>query len=445
MWDIVRQRIEEILWSPQANSSNILVRTALRWARFPYALIRDAMRGELTLRAMSLVYTTLLAIVPLIAFSFSVLKAFGIHKQVQPLLYSFLQPLGDEGIKLTDQIISFVDNTRGVALGSVGLALLIYTVISMVQKIEEAFNFVWQVQRTRSLARRFSEYLSVIIIAPVLMATALGLKGTVENTVFAKWLLNLPAINETVIVLGFFMPYLLVILTFSFIYGLIPNTTVSFRAAILGGLVGGATWSMVGAVFASFVGASTRYEAIYSSFAIPLFALIWLYISWLVVLLGARVSYYYQYPEYLRRGRKHIELTNRLRERLALALMYLVGEEFRHERPHWTTNSLAKHLGMPALDLSKVIEPLKKNNLLVATDEGVLMPGRDTESIQLAEILNAVRHDPSEAGVFKSASIQRVDDIIADVESAAGDHLAQRTLSSLIDSPETTEQAQLPG
>ncbi|MBT8132828.1 MAG: YihY/virulence factor BrkB family protein, partial [Gammaproteobacteria bacterium] len=348
MWDIVRQRIEEILWSPQSNSSNILIRTALRWMRFPYALVRDAVRGELTLRAMSLVFTTLLAIVPLIAFSFSVLKAFGIHRQVQPLLYSFLQPLGAEGVELTDQIIGFVDNTRGVALGSVGLALLIFSVISMVQKIEEAFNFVWQVQRTRSLGRRFSEYLSVIIIAPVLMATALGLKGTVENTAFAKWLLNLPAISETVIILGFFMPYMLVILTFSFIYGLIPNTTVSLRAALLGGLVGGTTWSLVGAAFASFVGASTRYEAIYSGFAIPLFALIWLYISWLVVLLGARVSYYYQNPEYLRRGHKYIELTNRLRERLALALMYLVGKEFRHERPHWTTNSLAKHLGMPA-------------------------------------------------------------------------------------------------
>ncbi|MDH3645631.1 MAG: YihY/virulence factor BrkB family protein [Gammaproteobacteria bacterium] len=433
MWEIIRQRTEEALWNPRADNAPALLRMATRLARFPYALIRDSLRGELTLRAMSMVYTTLLAIVPLIAFSFSVLKAFGFHKEVQPYLYHFLQPLGPQGVQLTDQIIAFVDNTRGVALGSVGLALLIYTVVSMVQKIEEAFNFVWQVQRTRSLGRRFSEYLSVIIIAPVLMATALGLKGTVENTAFAQWLLDIPAINDTVLLTGQFMPYLLVILAFSFLYGFIPNTRVTFKASLLGGVVGGLTWSLVGAAFASFVGASTKYQAIYSSFAIPLLALIWLYISWLVVLLGARVSYYYQHPEYLRRGRKRVELTNRLRERLALLLMYFVGDEFRREKPHWTTNTLANHLEIPADALAKIIGPLENHNLLVTTKDGVLMPGRDTENIELAQIINAVRHDSSEAQVLKSSSVERVDQIVTDIENAVGEHLANRSLRDLID------------
>ncbi|MDH3589459.1 MAG: YihY/virulence factor BrkB family protein [Gammaproteobacteria bacterium] len=433
MLDIIRQRIEEALWNPRVENAPLLLRMATRAARFPYALIRDAARGELTLRAMSLVYTTLLAIVPLIAFSFSVLKAFDFHKQVQPILYTFLLPLGPHGVKLTDQVIQFVDNTRGVALGSVGLALLIFTVVSMVQKIEEAFNFVWQVQRTRSLGRRISEYLSVIIIAPILMATALGLKGTVENTAVAKWLLDIPAISDTVLFFGQFMPYLLVILAFSFIYGFVPNTPVTVRASFFGGVVGGLTWSLVGALFATFVGASTKYQAIYSSFAIPLFALIWLYISWLVVLLGARVSYYYQHPEYLRRGRKRIELANRLRERVALTLMFFVGGEFRREKPHWTTNSLASHLGLPADDLAKIIAQLEKRNLLVTTELGVLMPGRDTETIGLSQILDAIRHDASEGYVLKSSSVERVDDIVADIENTVTTHLSGRNLRDLIE------------
>lgn len=432
MLDTIRQRIEETLWDPRIENAPWLMRTATRTARFPYALARDAARGELTLRAMSLVFTTLLAIVPLIAFSFSVLKAFGFHKQVQPLLYTFLQPLGEQGIELTDQIIQFVDNTRGVALGSVGLALLIYSVISMVQKIEEALNFVWQVQRTRSLGKRFSEYLSVIVIAPILMAAALGLKGTVQNTAFAQWLLDIPAISETMLFAGNFLPYLLIILAFTFIYGFMPNTRVTFRASLLGGLVGGLTWSLMGALFASFVGASTKYQAIYSSFAIPLLALIWIYISWLIVLLGARVSYYYQHPEYLRRGRKQIELTNWLRERLALSLMYLIGDEFRSASPHWTTNSLANHMGIPAADLAKVIVPLEKHNLIVATEQGMLMPGRDTESIGLEQILNAIRHDPSEDQVLRSGTVAPVDKMLAEMETAVSQHLKNRNLRDLI-------------
>ncbi len=437
MLDAVRQHIEEFLWNPRAEEAPPL-RVLLRILRFPYALVRDAARGELTLRAMSLVFTTLLALVPMIALSFSVLKAFDFHRQVQPILYRFLQPLGDEGAKLTDKIIQFVDNTQGVALGTLGLALLIYSVISMVQKIEESFNFVWQVRRIRSLGRRFSQYFSVIIIAPVLMATALGLKGTVENIGFVSWLLDVPGINETVLVLGQFMPYLLVSLAFAFMYGFIPNTTVSIRAALVGGVVGGLTWSLTGAAFASFVSASTKYQAIYSSFAIPLLALIWLYLSWLIVLLGARVSYYFQHPEYLRRGRRQIDLTNRLRERLALTLMFLVGDEFRRERPHWTTNSLASHLGIPADDLVRVIRPLEARSLLLSTDDGVFMPGRDTEMIQLTEILDAVRHDASERHALRSSSVDRIDEIIADIENAAKERLGGKSLLDLIEktSPE---------
>lgn len=440
MIERIRQRVENVLWDPRVPTTSWPMRFMARLTRFPYALVRDALGGELTLRAMSLVYTTLLAIVPLIAFSFSVLKAFDFHRQVQPLLYSFLAPLGDEGINLTNQVMEFVENVQGVALGSLGLALLIWTVVTMIQKIEEAFNYVWQVQRPRSIGRRFSEYLSVILIAPVLLATALGLKGTAENTSIARWLLDIDVISDGVIFFGQFMPYLLIVGAFSFLYGFIPNTRVRITSALVGGLAGGLTWSFVGALFASFVSASTRYQAIYSSFAIPLLALIWLYISWLIVLLGARVSYYYQHPEYLRRGRDRIKLTNRLRERLALAVMYYVGQEFRNERPHWTVNTLATHLGIPADSLAEIIHQLESRRLLVVTEDDVMLPGRDTECLPLNDIIDAVRRDPSERQLIKGTSLQRVDHVVAEIETAVDEHLAGRSLRDLIENPSTTAQ-----
>ena len=112
-----------------------------RILRYPYGLIRDILRGDLTLRAMSLVYTTLLSVVPLLALSFAVLKGFGFHRELEPVLYTFLEPLGDRGYELTGQIMAFVDNVRGDVLGSLGLIFLLYTTISMIQKVEEIVQF----------------------------------------------------------------------------------------------------------------------------------------------------------------------------------------------------------------------------------------------------------------------------------------------------------------
>src|SRR5690606_8857192 len=150
--------------------------------RYPYASLRDVGRGDLTRRAMSLVYTTLLSVVPLIALSFSVLKGLGYHRELEPMLYSFLEPLGERGYQLTAQIMEFVDNVRSGVLGSLGLLFLLYTVISMVQKVEESFNFVWRVDQPRSFGRRFSEYLSVMVVGPALIVAALGLIAALGNT-----------------------------------------------------------------------------------------------------------------------------------------------------------------------------------------------------------------------------------------------------------------------
>ena len=110
----------------------------------------------LTLQAMSLVYTTLLSLVPLIAVSFSVLKGFGVHNQVEPMLSSVLAPLGDKGAEITSKIIEFVENTKAGVLGSLGLVLLFYTVVSLIQKIERSFNFTWRISKPRPFAQRFS-------------------------------------------------------------------------------------------------------------------------------------------------------------------------------------------------------------------------------------------------------------------------------------------------
>ncbi len=160
---MLHERVERLLF----DRHHLPVKTAnwlLDVLRYPFALVRDLLTGELNLRAMGLVYTTLLSLVPLAAFAFAVLKGLGVHRDLEPLIYEFLRPIGVRATELTAQFMTFVDNVRGDVLGSVGLAFLLYTVISTIQKLEEAFNFAWHVERPRSIMRRVSEYLSLMVV-----------------------------------------------------------------------------------------------------------------------------------------------------------------------------------------------------------------------------------------------------------------------------------------
>jgi membrane protein len=420
--------MREFLWAPPG-TGEFLERAARRLAQFVYAISRDVADGQLTLRAMGLVYTTLLSLVPLMAFSFSVLKGFGVHRQIEPLLYNFLEPLGEKGEEITRHIIGFVDNINGGVLGGVGLAVLLYTVISMVQKVEESFNYVWQVDKSRSIGRRFSDYLSVILIGPVVMVTAMGITASVSSFSLVQRVAAIEPFGTGLVLAGKLTPYVLVVLMFTFVYAFVPNTKVRLRAALIGGLAAGVIWGFTGQIFARFVVGSTRYAAIYSSFAIAILALIWLYANWLILLIGAQISFYVQYPRYLRTGHETVELGSIQRERLALEIMYLAGQAHRSAGTI-TAEELIQHIGLPGRSIEPVALALERAGLLVRTDEGHVMPGRDTDTIPLADVLAAVRA-PIEEGLLRADP--PVDALLEKVRGTIEQELDGRTVRDLTD------------
>lgn len=435
MIDAILSRTERFLWDPQLAEAKGPVRFLVNLLRYPYALIRDVLthQGQLTMRAMSLVYTTLLAVVPLLAFSFSILKAFNVHKGIEPLLFHFLQPLGEKGTELTDRVIMFVDNVSGGLLGSVGLLFLLYTVISMVQKVEESFNYVWQVERPRSFGRRFSEYLSVILIGPVLMVFAIGFTATIRSTTLVEKLSNIEPFGTTIVLVGNIAPYVLVIFVFTFLYTFMPNTRVRIQSALVGGITAGIAWAATGAVFASFVVASTRYVAIYSAFGIVLLALIWLYLNWLILLLGSQIAFYHQHPEYLRTGHRSVQLQNAIKEHLGLMVMFLIGRDYRNPGSRWTLNELASHLNTPSNILGQVVSDLENHGLLVATESEHLIPGRDTDCIKLNDILQAIRYRTGPRDRRSFVSTRSVDTVASEVEAAIAEKLQNKTLRDLLE------------
>jgi len=401
-----------------------------------YVLARDLVEGELTLRAMSLVFTTLLSFVPLLAVSFSVLKAFGVHNQIEPVLLNFLSPLGEKGVELTTQIVSFVDNVQVGVLGSVGVGLLIYTTISLIQKIETAFNYTWRVERARSFGRRFSNYLSVLLVGPVLVFSAIGFAASVMNSPFVQGLVAMEPFGTLYRVLTLAVPYLLIVAALSLTYFFIPNTRVHFDAALFGGVLSGAAWVITGKLFTTFVVASTKYTAIYSGFAIVLLFMIWLYLSWLIVLVGAGVAFYRQHPEYLVPVGRGTRISSRAQQRLALILLTAVGERFRRGQRPWTEYGLAQRLNVPAPVISDLLDILRQGGLIVQTEEDppTYLPAQDLEHMRVRDVLDVVANARDSAHLNISyPEFKVVDELVETIDHSVAAALDDLSIKDLVD------------
>ena len=430
--------IEIVVWGDLLEKRGRFGRILATILRYVYGLARDIVFGQLTLRAMSLVYTTLLSVVPLIAFSFSVLKGLGKHKELEPLLYDLTEPLGPQGKEITDQVIALVDNVKGSVLGGISLAFFIYTAISMVQKVEESFNYVWYVSKPRSFARRFSEYFFVLLIGPVVMVIALGALASIQSNAVVQLILSNESLGPVFVMISKFTPYLLVTGVFSFLYMYMPNTKVKLSSALVGGLFGGILWASAGVFFATFILYASRTQLIYSGFAVAITTLIWLYLSWLILLIGAQLAFYYQQPAYLRIGRREPRLSNSMRERLALNIMYLVGKAFRDPNESTTVNEISQQLKIPSMALSPVMIALEDSSLITTSETEELMPGREMSRITLNDILAVVRTHGETGSYRDPAWTSVVDKFGADLDSAVANVVLEKTLSDLLDGAEVS-------
>lgn len=376
------------------------VRVAAHIGRIALATLRDMTDGQLSLRAMSLVYTTLITLVPLLAISFSVLKGFNVHNQIEPWLLHFLEPLGDKAQEITDKIIAFVDNIDGGVLGAVGFAFLIYSVIGLMQKIENAFNFIWRISQSRSLARRFSDYLSVLVFGPFLIFLSAGLTATARSRGFFDYLDALAQqsiIAEVAALVTVLIPVFIMALGFCLFYIYMPNTKVKFKAALLGGLCTAIIWKIMGWAFSEFISASAAYVVIYAAFATLVLFMIWVYLSWLVVLMGANIAFYIQNPKFIQFARSEIILSNEMRLALGLSIVEELVTRQYNNGVGVDAMSLSHHFKMPMIAVQNMLNALERGHVIVAsedTDENrnqIYYPARPLDETSIGDILKAIR------------------------------------------------------
>jgi membrane protein len=426
-------RVHAWLWpaTPPATAAGRAVLPALRMV---YAVARDLAGGQLTLRAMSLVYTTLLSLVPLLALSFSILKGFGVHNEIGPFLLKALEPLGERAGEVAEQIIRFVDNMQVGVLGLsvVGLVLLFYTVHSLMQKIESAFNEVWQVTHERRLAQRLRDYLSLLVMGPVLVYAALGIVAAVFASHYIQDLRPIEPIGLLIDYLGRLAPFVMTIAAFTLIYRLVPNTRVRWLPALTGGVVAGVLWSLLGFAFAAFVASTTSYAAIYSGFATPIFFMIWLYLAWLVLLLGASIAFYMQHPEYLGGRQVAATFSIRDRERMALHAIYVIGERYYDAQPAVAAEELALELKIPTNVAVAMLTALTDAGLVAPTEEEPVrfLPARSWEKATLADALQAIRGARTARAVYTGAPVRRVavEHALAALDRATSETFGRTTL-----------------
>src|SRR5437899_5573915 len=245
----IKAKVFDQVWDVESADLTRVRRLFHSLIKISLMVVRDFFENLLKLQAMALAFKTLLSLAPLLAVIFSILKAFGVHNRMEPALAEALAPIGEKAQEITAYLIGFVNKMKAGALGSVGLVTLLVTVLSMMGTIEEAFNQIWHVRSARKLTRKFSDYLSVILVGPVLMFAALTITATLQNNAFVQSLLSFEPFGTVILTLLRFIPYFTLWGAFTVFYVLIPNTRVKLKSAIVGALVAALLWQTVGGGF----------------------------------------------------------------------------------------------------------------------------------------------------------------------------------------------------
>src|SRR5688572_13211089 len=406
---------------------------ALRVLRYPYAILRDLSRGQVNLYAMGLVYATLLSLVPLIAFAFAVLKAFGAHRDLEPIILEFFRPVGASAAQLTHRVMEFADSVSTGVVGSLGLALLLWTLLGTIKKVEDGFNFLWRVEHARSFARRVTEYIALLIVGPIVVVSFIGLSHQAMDSATAGIGRYMPFWDRITAISLLLSPYVMVTAIFTAVYMFVPNTKVKWKPALIGGVTAGILWAVIGKLFTAFVVYTTRLSVVYAGFAIIVVALLWTYFGWLILLIGAQLSFYVQNRNYLRLGLTELRLSAVQREQITLKVMYLIAMGYQDGKKKWSVDALSHELGMPGIGISRVVSALEAAHLVTLTDDEYLLPARDLGKITIQEIIDIARNEKAGQVAPRPFKVPAIDSISAKMDEAWRKSCGETTLRDLVE------------
>ena len=409
-----------------------------RFAHFWVLVGRSFVRNRCPVRAAALSYTTLLALIPLLAVAISVtsglLKKQGeerIYGAIDKFVSTIMPPAtlntngaatlnssrvrsaalsptnavasthsialaeGDMRVEAAQMVVakdihSFIQNTRSGALGVIGMLLLVYVAIRMLASIESTFNDIWGITRGRNWLWRIVLYWATITLGPLLVVGALGLAGGPHLETTKNILARMPFIGSLTFE---FLPLVVLWLVFALVYLLMPNTKVNFSAAFIGGLVGGSLWHLNNVFGFLYVSRVVTNSKIYGSLGLVPVFMVGLYFSWLILLFGAQVAYAFQNRSAYLQDKLVENVNQRGREFIALRLMTLIGQRFQRGEPAATLEEISSTLGIPTRLVQQILQPLLAGRLVteIVGPETAYLPARPLDAINAYHVLRAVR------------------------------------------------------
>ena len=356
---------------------------------------RGLIRNQSLVRSSALAYATILGFIPLFALLFAILQAIGLPRL---LATYFLENLAPGSKDFVTQILHYIENTKVTSLGVFGVVALLCDLVIVMTNVEKAFNKTWHVSRTRSWSRKVSDYLSIFLIFPILMAVALSISTSFLGIQELRHILE-PVVPEVFFIATRWLVTLGVLwLAFIFIYLVMPNTRVKFWSAVLGGVVGGSIWQVAQWIFVWIQRASAYYNAIYGTLYNLLFIFIWMFWCWLILLFGTELAYAHQNLGRLtRRQRLSAPPQEPVDEYLGLAALLSIGARFYQRQPPLSLEELAEILPSGNNLADRVIRALQDCHLVVevaaskATRSPQFLPNLPLDQVTVAEALACLR------------------------------------------------------
>ncbi|MEO1253660.1 MAG: YihY/virulence factor BrkB family protein [Bacteroidota bacterium] len=409
----LQQFIEVDVWRLKLRNLPKRRRIAFATVRVLIISIKEFIRDKCSEKASALTYFSMLSLVPVIAMLVAIAKAFGIRELMEQELAKYFS--GQEAI--LENVLPYADRmlsgTSGGIVTGISIVFLIFTVIRLLMNIEAAFNDMWDIKKSRRWERKISDYVAVILLGPVLLIVASSATIFVKDTIqdFMNNLSLLDELKSGIVFLLKFLPYTILWLLLFGIYLIFPNTRVKPIPALIAGVVAGTLYQLNQQAFISAQFAFARIDAIYGSIAfLPLF-LIWLQISWLIVLFGAEVCYGVQYINHWEMNSEKLKLSLSHRRKLTLLLLYRIVKRFEEQdKGGLTLNEIADAINIPRRYIVDICFDLEKAGLIIRTESEDIayLPTFDIHKMDLYTVLDKYEHqgmedfDPRKTEVFKS-------------------------------------------
>ena len=388
----------------------------LKQLRVIVLAVRGFAEDKCKFRASALTFYSLLSVVPVVAVLFGIAKGFGLEKRLETELMDQMQGHEEIAEKILGFANSLLENSRGGLIAGLGVAFMFWAIIKVLSNIENSFNDIWGIKTSRSLRGRVSSYFSMILVCPFLLIMASSATVAISSGVQAalQQFDVFENIGSFVMVLLKLLPYCAIWIMFTFVFIFMPNTKVRLRSAFLAGVVAGTAFQITQWLYVNFQVGAAKYGAIYGSFAaLPLF-LIWLHMSWLVILFGAELSFAHQNVETYEFEQDCLSASHLFKKRISLLMIHLLVDNFCQARPPWDAEKISHTLEIPIRLVRQILFELVESGIVSEvridnSEEVAYQPGVDVGKITIKYVLDALdQRGHSDIPVRETVELQKL-------------------------------------